>query len=125
MRALVTGASGSLGRAVLGRLRDDEISVRAARRQPPTTWPTRTGEPAGNESNNGSRSSYRDVMFAVVTTVILYVFGFVFLYGVIRLGVRHAFEDLELQRAKAQREEELAAARDRSFMRDNAFLAGS
>ncbi|MEU5671413.1 hypothetical protein ACIBEF_21175 [Micromonospora sp. NPDC050795] len=64
-------------------------------------------------------------MFAVVTTVILYVFGFVFLYGVIRLGVRHAFEDLELQRAKAQREEEVAAARDRSFMRDNAFLAGS
>ncbi|GGO06843.1 MULTISPECIES: hypothetical protein [Micromonospora] len=64
-------------------------------------------------------------MFAVVTTVILYVFGFVFLYGVIRLGVRHAMEDLELQRAKAQREEELAASRDRSFMRDNAFLAGS
>ncbi|MGC4744966.1 hypothetical protein ACLQ28_04800 [Micromonospora sp. DT201] len=64
-------------------------------------------------------------MFAVVTTVILYVFGFVFLYGVIRLGVRHAMEDLELQRVKAQREEEVAASRDRSFMRDNAFLAGS
>ncbi|MGV9210460.1 hypothetical protein ACTFTM_01200 [Micromonospora sp. RB23] len=64
-------------------------------------------------------------MFVVVTTVILYVFGFVFLYGVIRLGVRHALEDLELQRARARREEELAAARDRSFMRDNAFLAGS
>ncbi|WP_406073869.1 hypothetical protein [Micromonospora sp. NBC_01638] len=64
-------------------------------------------------------------MFVVVTTVILYVFGFVFLYGVIRLGVRHAMEDLELQRVKVQREQELAAARDRSFMRDNAFLAGS
>lgn len=91
----------------------------------PTTSLTRTGEPGGDESNNGSRSSYGDAMFAVVTTVILYVFGFVFLYGVIRLGVRHALEDLELQRAKAHREEELAAARDRSFMRDNAFLSGS
>ncbi|MET0418663.1 MAG: hypothetical protein ABW022_21825 [Actinoplanes sp.] len=64
-------------------------------------------------------------MFAVVTTVILYVFGFVFLYGVIRLGVRHALEDMELQRARARREEELAAARDSAFMRDNSFLAGS
>ncbi|MET8352722.1 MULTISPECIES: hypothetical protein [unclassified Micromonospora] len=64
-------------------------------------------------------------MFAVVTTVILYVFGFVFLYGVIRLGVRHALEDVELFRAKAQRAEELAASRDRTFLRENAFLAGS
>ncbi|MBQ0904385.1 MULTISPECIES: hypothetical protein [Micromonospora] len=64
-------------------------------------------------------------MFAVVTTVILYVFGFVFLYGVIRLGVRHALEDVELYRAKAQRAEELAASRDRTFLRENAFLAGS
>ena len=64
-------------------------------------------------------------MFAVITTVILYVFGFVFLYGVIRLGVRHALEDLELQRARARREGELAAARDSAFMRDNSFLAGS
>ncbi|MET8305623.1 MULTISPECIES: hypothetical protein [unclassified Micromonospora] len=64
-------------------------------------------------------------MFAVVITVILYVAGFVFLYGVIRLGVRHALEDLELQRAKALRAEELAASRDRTFLRENAFLAGS
>ncbi|MEV4654588.1 hypothetical protein [Micromonospora sp. NPDC049301] len=64
-------------------------------------------------------------MFTVVVTVILYVFGFVFLYGVIRLGVRHALEDLELYRAKAQRAEELAASRDRTFLRENAFLAGS
>ncbi|MFC5925587.1 hypothetical protein [Micromonospora vulcania] len=64
-------------------------------------------------------------MFAVVVTVLLYVFGFVFLYGVIRLGVRHAMEDLEAQRVAARRAEELAASRDRSFLRDNAFLAGS
>ncbi|MEH1164866.1 hypothetical protein V6V47_05715 [Micromonospora sp. CPCC 205539] len=64
-------------------------------------------------------------MFTVVATVILYVFGFVFLYGVIRLGVRHAMEDVELQRIKTRHAEELAASRDRSFMRDNAFLAGN
>ncbi|WP_410810597.1 hypothetical protein [Micromonospora sp. 067-2] len=64
-------------------------------------------------------------MFAVVTTVILYVFGFVFLYGVIRLGVRHALEDLESQRANAQRAAEAAASRDRAFLRDNAFLSGN
>ncbi|MET7875526.1 hypothetical protein [Micromonospora profundi] len=64
-------------------------------------------------------------MFAVVITVMLYVAGFVFLYGVIRVGVRHALEDLELYRAKARRAEELAASRDRTFMRENAFLSGS
>ena len=37
MRVLVTGASGNLGRAVLGRLRDDGISVRATSRRPPAS----------------------------------------------------------------------------------------
>ncbi|MER7889071.1 hypothetical protein ABTX15_04520 [Micromonospora sp. NPDC094482] len=64
-------------------------------------------------------------MFAVVTAVILYCFGFVFLYGVIRLAVRHGMEDLEVRRAQALRAEELATNRDRTFMKENAFLAGS
>ncbi|MDO3705511.1 hypothetical protein Q3W71_27960 [Micromonospora sp. C28SCA-DRY-2] len=64
-------------------------------------------------------------MFAIVTTVILYVAGFVFLYGVIRLAVRHAMEDLEVRRVQAQRAEELAAVRDRTMLRENAFLTGS
>ncbi|MEU8295862.1 hypothetical protein AB0C04_01050 [Micromonospora sp. NPDC048909] len=64
-------------------------------------------------------------MFAVVTAVILYCFGFVFLYGVIRLAVRHGMEDLEVRRAQALRAEELAANRDRTFLKENAFLAGS
>ncbi|MEV4540165.1 hypothetical protein GA0070609_5874 [Micromonospora echinaurantiaca] len=64
-------------------------------------------------------------MFAIVTTVILYVAGFVFLYGVIRLAVRHALEDLEVRRIQAQRAEELAAVRDRTMLRENAFLTGS
>ncbi|MFC3503519.1 hypothetical protein ACIBTV_17405 [Micromonospora sp. NPDC049366] len=64
-------------------------------------------------------------MFAVVMAVILYCFGFVFLYGVIRVAVRHALEDLEVRRAQALRAEELAANRDRTFLKENAFLAGS
>lgn len=64
-------------------------------------------------------------MFAIVTTVILYVAGFVFLYGVIRLAVRHALEDLEVRRIQAERAEELAAMRDRTMLRENAFLTGS
>ncbi|MGS2619405.1 hypothetical protein ACVCAH_33545 [Micromonospora sp. LZ34] len=64
-------------------------------------------------------------MFAIVTTVILYVAGFVFLYGVIRLAVRHALEDMEVRRIQAERAEELAAMRDRTMLRENAFLTGS
>lgn len=64
-------------------------------------------------------------MLVFVTTVILYVFGFVFLYGVIRLGVRHGIEDVETSRARLRRDEELAAHRDRTFARENAFLTGS
>jgi hypothetical protein len=57
--------------------------------------------------------------------VILYVFGFVFLYGVIRLGVRHGIEDIEANRARLRRAEELANYQDRTFARENAFLTGS
>ncbi|MFE9689862.1 hypothetical protein [Micromonospora sp. NPDC005806] len=64
-------------------------------------------------------------MLVFVTTVILYVFGFVFLYGVVRLGVRHGIEDVETHRARMQRAEELAAHQDRTFARENAFLTGS
>lgn len=64
-------------------------------------------------------------MFALVITVILYVLGFVFLYGVIRLAVRHAMEDLEMHRAQALRAEQLAAVHERTFLRENSFLAGS
>ncbi|MER7420328.1 hypothetical protein ABT346_26685 [Micromonospora peucetia] len=64
-------------------------------------------------------------MFAMVTTVILYVAGFVFLYGVIRLAVRHALEEMETRRIQAERAEELAAARDRTMLRENGFLTGN
>ena len=64
-------------------------------------------------------------MLVLVTTVILYVFGFVFLYGVIRLGVRHGIEDVEVRRAQVLRAEQLASVQDRTFARENAFLAGS
>ena len=61
-------------------------------------------------------------MLEVVTAVILYVFGFVFLYGVIRLGVRHAYEDLEARRLDVQQARYVADAQDRRFLDENAFL---
>ncbi|MEU6072557.1 hypothetical protein [Micromonospora sp. NPDC047074] len=64
-------------------------------------------------------------MFAMVATVILYVAGFVFLYGVIRLAVRHALEEMEVRRVQAERAEELASVRDRALLRENGFLTGS
>lgn len=61
----------------------------------------------------------------MVTTVILYVAGFVFLYGVIRLAVRHALEEMETRRVQAERAEELSVARDRTMLRENGFLTGN
>ncbi|SCL16030.1 hypothetical protein GA0070624_0902 [Micromonospora rhizosphaerae] len=63
-------------------------------------------------------------MFVFVTTMILYVFGFVFLYGVVRLGVRHGMQDVEAHRAEVLQAEQFAAEQDRRFARDNAFLTG-
>ncbi|WP_320068363.1 hypothetical protein [Micromonospora sp. RTGN7] len=62
-------------------------------------------------------------MLVLVVTVLLYVCGFVFLYGVIRLAVRHAFEDLEARRPGLLRVQEITAAQDRSFVRENPFVA--
>jgi hypothetical protein len=64
-------------------------------------------------------------MLVVVTTVILYVFGFVFLYGVIRLGVRHGMEDAEAQRARTFRAAQVVSEEERAFARENAYLTGN
>ncbi|MFR9774455.1 hypothetical protein ACL02O_00135 [Micromonospora sp. MS34] len=64
-------------------------------------------------------------MLVLVTTVILYVAGFVFLYGVIRLGVRHGIEDAEANRPEVLRRAQLAAAHDLEFNRENAFLSNN
>ncbi|NYT93691.1 hypothetical protein [Salinispora sp. H7-4] len=64
-------------------------------------------------------------MFAVVTTVILYVGGFIFLYGVIRLAIRHSLEEVEVRRIEAQRAEELAAHRDRALLERKGYVAES
>ncbi|WP_341718278.1 hypothetical protein QQG74_00190 [Micromonospora sp. FIMYZ51] len=61
-------------------------------------------------------------MLTFIATSLLYVCGFVFLYGVIRLAVRHALEDIEVRRVQAQRAEEMAAARDQAMLRDHGFL---
>ncbi|MCI4063427.1 hypothetical protein MRQ36_12910 [Micromonospora sp. R77] len=64
-------------------------------------------------------------MLVMVITVILYVCGFVFLYGVIRLGVRHGMEDVEAARARTLRAERVMSAQEQDFARQNAFLTGS
>ncbi len=63
-------------------------------------------------------------MLLVVAIVILYVAGFVFLYGVIRLAVRNALEDLEARRAQLMHAEQRALAEQRTLLRENAYLAG-
>ncbi|GGM01498.1 MULTISPECIES: hypothetical protein [Micromonospora] len=62
-------------------------------------------------------------MFTLVAMAILYVFGFVFLYGVIRVAVRHAMEDLDARRAEAHRMDRAVTAHERNFIRENEFLA--
>ncbi|RIV36425.1 hypothetical protein [Micromonospora radicis] len=64
-------------------------------------------------------------MLTFVATSILYVCGFVFLYGVIRLAVRHALEDIELRRVQAARAEEMAAARDHAMLQKHGFLTNN
>ncbi|AEB42052.1 MULTISPECIES: hypothetical protein [Micromonospora] len=64
-------------------------------------------------------------MLTFVATSILYVCGFIFLYGVIRLAVRHALEDVEMRRVQAQRAEEMAAARDRALLQKHGFLSNN
>jgi hypothetical protein len=61
-------------------------------------------------------------MLKFVITSLLYVCGFVFLYGVIRLSVRHAMEDIEVRRVQAVRAEEMAASRDRAMLERHGFL---
>ncbi|TCB92070.1 hypothetical protein E0H26_25125 [Micromonospora zingiberis] len=64
-------------------------------------------------------------MLTFVATSLLYVCGFVFLYGVIRLAVRHALEDVEVRRMQAERAEEMAASRDRSMLHKHGFLTNN
>ncbi|MDG4794754.1 hypothetical protein [Micromonospora sp. WMMD1082] len=61
-------------------------------------------------------------MLTFVVTSLLYVCGFVFLYGVIRLAVRHALEDIEMRRVQAERAEEMAVSRDRAMLEKHGFL---
>ena len=61
-------------------------------------------------------------MFTLVAMAILYVFGFVFLYGVIRVGVRHGIEDAEANRPEVLRRRQLTTTESRDFAQENAFL---
>lgn len=63
-------------------------------------------------------------MLTLVATVILYTAGFVFVYGVVRLAVRHAIQDVERLRQETLLAEKRAALQERTFLSDNAYLAG-
>jgi F0F1-type ATP synthase membrane subunit b/b' len=45
-------------------------------------------------------------MFQIISVLVLYVFGFVLLYGVVRLAVRHAIEDATNERQRRAMPEE-------------------
>ncbi|MFI6823007.1 hypothetical protein ACIBJE_18920 [Micromonospora sp. NPDC050187] len=60
-------------------------------------------------------------MLTMAFVTILYVAGFVFLYGVIRVAVRHALEDLDTRRAEALRP---GPPQERPFAPER-FLAGN
>jgi hypothetical protein len=64
-------------------------------------------------------------MIYMALAAIMYVCGFVFLYGVVRLAVRHGIEDVDVRRARTADAADRARLRDRTLLRDNAFLAGS
>ncbi|MDW5328458.1 MULTISPECIES: hypothetical protein [unclassified Plantactinospora] len=64
-------------------------------------------------------------MIYMALAAMMYVCGFVFLYGVVRFAVRHAIEDVELQRERAAQAPERDRLRERTLVPDNAFLAGS
>lgn len=64
-------------------------------------------------------------MLTLAIAVILYCLGFVFLYGVLRLAVRHGIQDVEQARLAALDAERANNLRDRTLLRENAFLVGS
>ncbi|MEO3746247.1 hypothetical protein [Plantactinospora sp. B5E13] len=64
-------------------------------------------------------------MVFLAIAAVMYVCGFVFLYGVIRVAVRHALEDMELRRIRAEQAPERDRLIARTLVPDNAFLAGS
>ncbi|WP_233604156.1 hypothetical protein [Micromonospora sp. HM5-17] len=68
---------------------------------------------------------YPDGMLFLAIASVLYVCGFVFLYGVVRIAVRHGIEDVDLRRERAAQAPERARLLERTVVRENAFLAGS
>ncbi|MEQ4300519.1 hypothetical protein ABNF97_03835 [Plantactinospora sp. B6F1] len=64
-------------------------------------------------------------MIYMALAALMYVCGFVFLYGVVRIAVRHGIEDVDLRRERAAQSPERDRLRERSLVPDDAFLAGS
>ncbi|MFK3982616.1 hypothetical protein ACI2K4_19845 [Micromonospora sp. NPDC050397] len=65
-------------------------------------------------------------MLEIAAAVLLYVCGFPCIYGVMRLAVRHGLQDVERSRPEnPDHAAERARLEERTFARENAFLAGS
>lgn len=64
-------------------------------------------------------------MFYLAFAVIMYVCGLVFLYGVIRLAVRHGVEDVETRRERLAAASDRRAPREPALLRENVYLANN
>lgn len=64
-------------------------------------------------------------MLTLIIGIVLYVAGFVFLYGVLRVSVRHAIEDLEVRREQAGRGERAGIPDETFRLREDVFTAGN
>lgn len=64
-------------------------------------------------------------MIYMALAAMMYVCGFVFLYGVVRLAVRHGIGDIDARRTRLAEAPEQDRLRERTLVPENAFLAGS
>ncbi|MGI5212570.1 hypothetical protein [Plantactinospora sp. CA-290183] len=63
-------------------------------------------------------------MFFIAFAALMYICGFVFLYGVVRLAVRHGIGDVHARRELAERAPERPRLQER-LVPDNPSLAGN
>jgi|GEM_PF-3112222 hypothetical protein len=64
------------------------------------------------------------MVFLAIASV-MYVCGFVFLYGVVRIAVRHGVEDVDRRRQQATQPSERARLLERGLAPERAFLTGN
>ncbi|GAB3819758.1 hypothetical protein [Micromonospora zhanjiangensis] len=65
------------------------------------------------------------MLLQLVFTLVLYCLGFVFLYGVLRLAVRHGIQDVEQARRDVVLPDRPMIPAEPPYGRDDTSLAGS